>query len=158
MNKSLNKVSEPEDCPRCGTKLPPQFSTGRVVCGKCGWTNQPKNVAAPSVDQNLEEAVLPLIYESKSTSRKYFFDTGSLGVRIFGWLLFALGVCFLGIGLAYDSTIESGEFGNRTHNIGKISNKNTYTNTGGFIAVCGAIFATYGSLQKKENQENDTSN
>ena len=47
------------------------------------------------------------------------------------------------IGLIYDPTEASGAFGiERTYNIGKINIKSTYTNTGGFLTVCGAIFTT----------------
>jgi ribosomal protein S27AE len=54
MAEALHEISESEACPKCGSKLPPQFSTGRLVCGKCGWTNQPKNVPAQSVEKTLE--------------------------------------------------------------------------------------------------------
>jgi ribosomal protein S27AE len=57
MAEPLPEISELENCPKCSSKLPPRFATGRVVCGKCGWTNQPKNVAIPSVEQNSEEVI-----------------------------------------------------------------------------------------------------
>lgn len=43
MNKEPNEMINLEDCPQCNSKLPPRLATGRVVCSKCGWTNQPKN-------------------------------------------------------------------------------------------------------------------
>jgi ribosomal protein S27AE len=155
MNETLQEISLSEDCPRCGSKLPSQFSTGRVVCGKCGWTNKPKNVAVQSFEQNLQE------FESHSTAipvsaSPKFIDTGARGVRNFGWLLFVIGSCMMGIGLIYDPTVGSGRF-ERSYNIGEINIKSTYTNTGGFIAVCGAIFATYGSQQRRENKEDNVS-
>jgi hypothetical protein len=62
----------------------------------------------------------------------------------------------LGIGLIYDPTIKSGEFGlERTYNIGAINIKNTYTNTGGFIAVCGAIFTTFSVSQQGGRKKED---
>ena len=65
------------------------------------------------------------------------------GLKTFGWILFTVGSGMLLIGLTYDPTVSSGHFGlERTYNIGSISIKSTYTNTGGFLAVCGAIFAT----------------
>jgi ribosomal protein L37AE/L43A len=154
MTEALHEISESEACPKCGSKLPPRFSTGRVVCGKCGWTNQPKNVPAQSVEKISEEVVSSPTAISISTSQK-FIDTGARSINNFGWLLFVVGSCMLGIGLIYDPTVESGEFGSsRTYNIGAINIKSTYTNTGGFIAVCGAIFATYSSSrQRKESKE-----
>jgi ribosomal protein S27AE len=157
MTEAMHEISESEDCPKCGSKLPPRFSTGRVVCGKCGWTNQPKNVAVQSVEQNPQELVSHSTATQASTSPK-FIDTGARSVRNFGWLLFVMGGCMMGIGLIYDPTVKSGEFGlDRTYNIGAINIKSTYTNTGGFIAVCGAIFTTFSVNQKggskKDNKE-----
>jgi ribosomal protein S27AE len=159
MTEAMHEISESEDCPKCGSKFPPRFSTGRVVCGKCGWTNQPKSVAVQSVEQNPQEFVSHSTVTPASTSPK-FIDTGawSWSVRDFGWLLFVIGGCMMGIGLIYDPTVESGEFRlNRTYNIGAINIKSTYTNTGGFTAVCGAIFTTFSVRQqggsKKENKE-----
>jgi uncharacterized Zn finger protein (UPF0148 family) len=37
-------MSELEACPRCNSNLPPRFATGRIICGRCGWTDKPKNV------------------------------------------------------------------------------------------------------------------
>jgi len=69
-------------------------------------------------------------------------------LRAFGWFLFSIGSGMLLIGLTYDPTVSSGDFGSeRTYNIGAINIKNTYTNTGGFVAVCGAIFATCAGSQ-----------
>lgn len=68
---------------------------------------------------------------------------GSQSLKFFGWLLFTIGSVMLLAGLAYDPTVSSGTLDvERTYNIGEISNKSTYTNTGGFLAVCGAIFIT----------------
>lgn len=52
----------------------------------------------------------------------------------FGTLLFVVGLIMMGIGLIYDPSVGN------SYNIGAISFKETYTNTGGFLAVCGAIF------------------
>jgi hypothetical protein len=48
MAEALQEISESDNCPKCSFKLPPRFSTGRVVCSKCGWSNQPKGNSAPS--------------------------------------------------------------------------------------------------------------
>jgi ribosomal protein S27AE len=71
MAEPLPEISELENCPKCSSKLPPRFATGRVVCGKCGWTNQPKNVAIPSVEQNSEEVVSSSTVTPESISQKF---------------------------------------------------------------------------------------
>jgi uncharacterized Zn finger protein (UPF0148 family) len=38
----MPETSEVKICPKCDTNLPPRFSTGRVICGRCGWTDKPK--------------------------------------------------------------------------------------------------------------------
>ncbi|GAB4377359.1 MAG: hypothetical protein Kow00121_26540 [Elainellaceae cyanobacterium] len=74
-------------------------------------------------------------------------------IQQFGWILFVIGSGLLLIGLTYDPTVSSGVLNTeRTYNIGMISNKTTYTNTGGFTGICGAIFATY-SRRRSENAE-----
>jgi len=62
------------------------------------------------------------VYENDST------------LKNFGIVLFLLGLILMGIGFVYDPS--NGD----SYNIGAISFKETYTNTGGFIAVCGSIF------------------
>ncbi len=58
----------------------------------------------------------------------------------------------MAIGLTYDPTVPSGSLGlERTYNIGAINIKSTYTNTGGFVAVCGAILASYSGSQGGRN-------
>lgn len=79
---------------------------------------------------------------TSTASAKTLFVNNST-TRSLGWLLFTIGSVMMGIGLSYDPTVSSGELGiDRTYNIGAINIKSTYTNAGGFIAVCGAIFAT----------------
>jgi len=56
--EALNEISEPQDCPKCRSKLPPRFSTGRVVCSKCGWTNQPKNNSAQGSNSKKQEILV----------------------------------------------------------------------------------------------------
>jgi hypothetical protein len=46
MPEALPEISELESCPKCSSKLRPRFfaTTKRVVCSKCGWSNQPIRV------------------------------------------------------------------------------------------------------------------
>lgn len=44
-------MSESAVCPRCSSNLPPRFGTGRIVCGRCGWTDKPKNAPIPEVEE-----------------------------------------------------------------------------------------------------------
>jgi ribosomal protein S27AE len=90
MTEALHEISELEACPKCGSQLPPQFSTGRVVCGKCGWTNQPKNVLAQSVEKTSEEFVSSSTAAPISTSQK-FIDTGAMKKTV------GIGVIVLGV-------------------------------------------------------------
>ena len=36
----MENTLEAKDCPKCGSELPLRFSTGRLVCKKCGWSDQ----------------------------------------------------------------------------------------------------------------------
>lgn len=61
-------------------------------------------------------------------------------MRGFGWLLFVVGGLMMANGLFYEPTVP-GEYGiGQTYNIGAISHRSTLTNTGGFLALCGAVF------------------
>lgn len=42
-------MSESENCPKCDSVLPPRYATGRVVCKKCGWTDQPQAASVSNV-------------------------------------------------------------------------------------------------------------
>lgn len=59
----------------------------------------------------------------------------------FGWVLFIFGALIMAVGFTYDATVESDDY-ERIYNIGAISNKSSFINTGGFMTVCGAIFIT----------------
>lgn len=159
-------MSESENCPKCDSVLPPRYATGRVVCKKCGWTDQPQ---AASISNVARERVSHSVGTSVSMQSKLLEQALSkTGVQKnknfthgFGLFLFIVGSAMIGIGLIYDPTVSSGSFGlDRTYNIGAISNKSTYTNTGGFIAICGAIFMTRTkSLReegRRESQEDKT--
>jgi hypothetical protein len=45
MTEELHQVSDLEDCPQCASKLPHRLASGRIVCSKCGWTDQPKTTS-----------------------------------------------------------------------------------------------------------------
>lgn len=76
----------------------------------------------------------------KSRSEKFSFNSinqiysNDSTLKNFGIILFLLGFIMMGIGFIYDPSVRN------TYNIGAISFKETYTNTGGFIAICGSIF------------------
>lgn len=102
---------------------------------------------------------------SPTSTSQALSKTGLQGVRIhlpgLGWLLFIIGIGMMGNGLTYDPTVSSGSFGlDRTYNVGAMNIKTTYTNTGGFLAVCGAVFVTRSVTKGKEaekgNQGDDT--
>lgn len=61
-------------------------------------------------------------------------DSKTSNPQNLGTLLFVVGLIMMGIGLIYDPSVGD------SYNIGAISFKETYTNTGGFLSVCGAIF------------------
>jgi hypothetical protein len=61
MAEALTEISNSENCPKCTSKLPPRFSTGRVVCSNCGWTNQPKNTSAKNSSQEQDLTLVPKI-------------------------------------------------------------------------------------------------
>ncbi len=69
-------------------------------------------------------------------------SSNSNNLQNFGTLLFVVGLIMMGIGLIYDPSVGS------SYNIGAISFKETYTNTGGFLAVCGAIFINSKKIDK----------
>lgn len=156
-------MSESENCPKCDSVLPPRYATGRVVCRRCGWTDQPRNTSVPDVapEQVSHSIVTPVPMSLMSKNQGISVQGARNPTRALGWVLFIVGSGMMGIGLTYDPTVKSGSLGfERTYNIGAISIKNTYTNTGGFIAVCGAVFITRSIIQgeegKKENQEDNT--
>jgi hypothetical protein len=64
------------------------------------------------------------------------------GLVALSWLIFVIGLMMMGIGLSYDTAPRG------THNIGLISAKETYTNTGGYLTVSGAILAHHFSSKR----------
>jgi ribosomal protein S27AE len=45
----MSETSEIKICPKCSANLPPRFAMGRVICGRCGWTDKPKNSSVHDV-------------------------------------------------------------------------------------------------------------
>ncbi len=55
----------PENCPKCGKKLPPPFkSSGRQVCSGCGWSNKPK--VAKTESSPAKKEIKPLLLPKKA--------------------------------------------------------------------------------------------
>jgi ribosomal protein L37AE/L43A len=50
-NWGFTEMSEIETCPKCSASLPSRFSTGRIICSRCGWTDKPKNTVASNVNK-----------------------------------------------------------------------------------------------------------
>lgn len=78
-------------------------------------------------------------------------SSSGLGPNIFmilvSWSMFAVGILMIGVGLVYE-TAPRDSYGSRTHNIGLINAKETYTHTGGYLAVSGAVLIHHFSSQR----------
>lgn len=72
-------------------------------------------------------------------------ETGPKNFLILSQACFIIGMLMMGIGLLYDTAPRG------THNIGLISAKETYTHTGGYLAVCGAVLMHHFSSQCKHD-------
>jgi hypothetical protein len=94
MAEALPDISELESCPKCSSKLPPRFSTGRVVCSKCGWTNQPKSNSVQNLTLEKGEILAPnLAFQSSlvkfiktKNGERALIATGSFIVASILWL------------------------------------------------------------------------
>jgi hypothetical protein len=123
-------------CPKCDASLLRQLSNGRIVCtcSKCGWKGRPSN----SVEKN---------YKKNPGNTRLFL----------GGLLFLVGVYAMSSGLLYDTSVSDGErySSSRIINTGKVSDRATITNIGGFLAICGSILLSSGliSLENSKREE-----
>lgn len=72
MAEESNETSELENCPQCRAKLPPRLSTGRVVCSKCGWTDQPRSTSSRGIDQGEDNASKISMNKSASSIHKFW--------------------------------------------------------------------------------------
>ena len=66
-------------------------------------------------------------------------------MRVFGFVILAIGVVVMIIALAMDTSVASGA--GRTHNIGLISNKEVTGIVGGALFVGGAVLYAAGELR-----------
>lgn len=135
-----------ENCPSCNSNIPSRLKSGRTVCPKCGWTDQPKKVesAVSSKNEDLEPQEIKSLSNDNNVSEKpkdnkklrsFWYGAGTLLMVLGGWMLTA--------GFFYDPSVESGDIiKTRTYNIGEISQRSTLTSTGGFLAICGSIIIT----------------
>ncbi len=96
------KLSESENCPRCTSVLLLAHATGRIVCKKCGWSDQPKSalVSDETKEQGSNSEVMSISTNQVSTI------TGVQSVNNpthgFGWFLLIVGSAMMGIGLIYE--------------------------------------------------------
>jgi ribosomal protein S27AE len=130
MTEALHEISESGACPKCGSLLPPQFSTGRLVCGKCGWTNQPKNVPIQSVEKTSEEFASPPMATPILTSQKFIF-TGEMKKKI------GIGVIVLGV-------VSSISFFSAALQLGKSGEELTKLRSQGGTSVAEAYYQEIG--------------
>jgi hypothetical protein len=94
MAEALPEISELESCPKCSSKLPPRFATGRVVCSKCGWSNQPKSNSVQNLTQEKGETLVPnLSFQSSliefiktKNGERVLIATGSFIIASILWL------------------------------------------------------------------------
>jgi uncharacterized Zn finger protein (UPF0148 family) len=135
-----------ENCPSCNSNIPSRLKSGRVVCPKCGWTDQPKKMEldAASKMEDPKHREIEDLSDDKHVSEKpkdntkirsFWYGAGTILMVLGGWMMTA--------GFFYDPSVESGDIiKTRTYNIGEISQRSTLTNTGGFLAICGSIIIT----------------
>lgn len=69
-------MSELEICPKCGLKLPPRLSSGRIVCSKCGWSDRPLSVKAEAKTSsiNLTNVNATIDWDKKNSGSKFFYS------------------------------------------------------------------------------------
>lgn len=95
-------MSELKTCPKCEAQLPPRFTTGRLVCIKCGWSDRPEKTLhsnIPIVEQtlnaaeNMLEEVFPRDYKSvDENTNKSVMKSGNLHTKMLGVSVIALGI------------------------------------------------------------------
>jgi ribosomal protein L40E len=149
-------------CPKCEANLPPRLSSGRLVCSKCGWSDSPRKVETNNdlgyqLIGQIKNALTPLpnvsdVYTNESESldipakdktKVKIAHTGSARVLLGGLSLLA-GLFTMYSGLSYDISVSSSNGYGRIVNDGKVSDRISLVNVGGFLAVCGSIFITSG--------------
>jgi hypothetical protein len=169
------------NCPKCEAQLPPRLSSGRVVCSKCGWSDSPRQTevksdigyqllgqikSALSSSEEYKKGVkvtngIPVkgsSYESKPTHAGSTKPIHAGSTRVFlGSLTLLAGLWMMFSGLSYDTSVSSGEYSfRRIVNEGRVSERASIINVGGFLAVCGSIFIASGrscSVNGKREEE-----
>lgn len=110
------KLSESDNCPNCNFVLPLRFTTGRVVCRKCGWNDRPKSISVSNEtkEQGSNSEAISASMRSTSSNQASII-TGVQSVKNpkygFGWFLLVVGSAMMGIRLIYDLTISSDDYG-----------------------------------------------
>ncbi|MBD2425011.1 hypothetical protein [Phormidium sp. FACHB-1136] len=99
-----------------------------------------------SVNQQLTRINTP-IAASQSTAQSSSETGPNIFMILVSWSMFAVGILMMGVGLVYE-TAPRDSYGSRTHNIGLINAKETYTHTGGYLAVSGAILVHHFSSKR----------
>jgi hypothetical protein len=87
---------------------------------------------------------------SPITNKKYGRQTEEMG----SFLLF-VGITMVLIGLFYDTSVESSSkySYDRIINAGKVSDRETITNIGGFLSIYGSIFICRASNKQSDDNE-----
>jgi hypothetical protein len=142
-------MSESEECPKCEAQLPPRFTSGRLVCTKCGWsdrpnTSKPEKESESTVENPPAAKVIAILEHVVTNQRRFTYGLGSL--------LLVIGLLMMLNGLFYDTSVSSSSeySSSRIVNTGRVSDRETITNFGGFLSICGAIF-----FCRASNKQND---
>jgi hypothetical protein len=141
-------MAEIEKCPKCEAQLPSRFSTGRLVCTKCGWSDRPDRPLhsnIPIMEQTLDAAenILEKVFPRDHNPNPVVKEIKSRDfLRGAGSIFFTIGLLTMMIGLFYDTSVrsESDYSFRRIVNTGFVSDRETITNIGGFLCICGAVF------------------
>ena len=113
----LLQTMENQTCPKCSNQLNPPLASGRRVCSKCGWTNQPRNnqsseITSPNSLNNIVATLTSKAKLSIVTSKgildsllKKVPSNMTLPIQIFGGVISG-GIVLLGIFHAYSSLVS----------------------------------------------------
>ena len=140
-------MTESKECPKCEAKLPPMFSTGRLVCTKCGWSDRPnKSIHSdtPIVQTVLDK--VQMVYDKafpddiELVEKEEKINT-STPINLAGNLFSIIGFFTMMGGVFYDTFVSSDNSSSygRVVNIGRVSDRATITSIGGFFFIYGAV-------------------
>ena len=153
-------MSEPEQCPKCESKLSPRLSSGRIVCVKCGWSDRPSTPTPEKESKSTAEnstAFQAIVNPEKIANfvlpeRKWLILTARNQHRL-GSFFFIAGIIMMITGLFYDTSVSTGSSTfsvERVVNTGKVSERETFSNIGGFLSICGSIFLCTASINRND--------